>query len=198
MLHIAILDTTGILYSIAKFAGRRDPTTLDPDRSATYCIGAFSISMSALMGTHPVPAFVESTIRISNMHHGDDDRPRFFVLVFFSPIFTIIPFWATGRGLAFWDYNGAAVPAYLTMIIILLTCNVAYGMIAGIVSYIPPNTAPWLLRKATNGCVVPPGYAQAEPWVIPPGGIIPAWVWALYCHQTSVQLTHPSLHGIRA
>ena len=66
MLYVDILDTTGTLYSMAKFAGLRDPVTMDFERStAAYCVDAFSISMGALMGTSPVTAFVESATGIS-------------------------------------------------------------------------------------------------------------------------------------
>ncbi|KAI0259172.1 xanthine/uracil permease [Gloeopeniophorella convolvens] len=194
MLYVDILDTTGTLYSMAKFAGLRDPVTMDFERSTVaYCVDAFSISMGALMGTSPVTAFVESATGISEGGKTGitaiTTGLAFFISVFFSPIFSSIPSWATGGALVIvgtlmirnvrdinWDYIGDAVPAFLTIIIIPLTYNIAYGVIAGIVSYILLNTVPWLLRKATNDRVVPPSYAQAEPWVIPPGGIIPAWM----------------------
>ena len=66
MLYVDILDTTGTLYSMAKFAGLRDPVTMDFERSTiAYCVDAFSISIGALMGTSPVTAFVESATGIS-------------------------------------------------------------------------------------------------------------------------------------
>jgi adenine/guanine/hypoxanthine permease len=66
MLYVDILDTTGTLYSMAKFAGLRDPVTMDFEGSTVaYCVDALSISMGALMGTSPVTAFVESATGIS-------------------------------------------------------------------------------------------------------------------------------------
>ena len=51
---------------MAKFAGLRDPVTLDFERSTiAYCVDAFSISMGALLGVSPVTAFVESATGIS-------------------------------------------------------------------------------------------------------------------------------------
>ena len=51
---------------MAKFAGLRDPVTLDFENSTVaYCVDAFSISMGALMGTSPVTAFIESATGIS-------------------------------------------------------------------------------------------------------------------------------------
>lgn len=60
------VDTTGTLYSMAKFAGLRDPVTLDFENSTiAYCVDAFSISMGALVGTSPVTAFIESATGIA-------------------------------------------------------------------------------------------------------------------------------------
>ena len=69
MLYVDILDTTGTLYAMAKFAGLRDPVTMDFERSTVaYCVDAFSISMGALMGTSPVTAFIESATGIAGAY----------------------------------------------------------------------------------------------------------------------------------
>lgn len=44
-------------------------------------------------------------------------------------------------------------------------------------SYILLNGLPWLLRKVSGERIVPLDYGRAEPWVIPPGGIIPVWMF---------------------
>lgn len=63
-------DTTGTLYSMAKFAGLRDPVTLDFENSTiAYCVDAFSISIGALLGTSPVTAFIESATGIAGAFH---------------------------------------------------------------------------------------------------------------------------------
>ena len=54
------------LYSMAKFAGLRDPVTFDFEGSSiAYCVDAFCISMGSLMGSSPVTAFIESATGIS-------------------------------------------------------------------------------------------------------------------------------------
>ena len=59
---------------MAKFAGLRDPVTLDFENSTiAYCVDAFSISMGALMGTSPVTAYIESATGISGKY-----PPTFF------------------------------------------------------------------------------------------------------------------------
>ncbi|KAF5375867.1 hypothetical protein D9615_008244 [Tricholomella constricta] len=194
-LYVDILDTTGTLYSMAKFAGLRDPVTLDFENSTiAYCVDAFAISMGALMGTSPVTSFVESATGISEggktgltaMTTG----LAFLVSVFFAPIFSSIPGWATGGALVIvgslmirnvrdinWDYIGDAVPAFLTLIIIPLTYNIAYGVIAGVLSYMLINGIALALRKMSKGRVLPPNYYEdSEEWVVPPGSIMPPWV----------------------
>ncbi|KAL4065545.1 permease family-domain-containing protein [Scleroderma yunnanense] len=193
-LYVDILDTTGTLYSMAKFAGLRDPVTLDFENSTiAYCVDAFSISMGALVGTSPVTAFIESATGIAEGGKTGITAVvtgfLFFICVFFAPIFASIPSWATGGALVIvgslmirnvrdinWDYIGDALPAFLTILIIPLSYNIAYGVIVGVGSYVIINGTVWLVRKASNERFSPPNYDASEPWVIPPGGIIPVWV----------------------
>lgn len=196
-LYVDILDTTGTLYSMARFAGLRDPVTLDFENSTiAYCVDAFSISIGALLGTSPVTSFIESATGISEggktgitaMVTGS----AFFICVFFSPIFASIPPWATGGALIIvgslmirnvreinWDYPGDAVPAFLTIIIIPLTFNIAYGIIAGVLSYMLINGIAFFVILVTNERIVPSNYENSEQWVIPPGSIVPPWILKL-------------------
>ncbi|KAI0808160.1 xanthine/uracil permease [Fomes fomentarius] len=194
LLYVDILDTTGTLYSMAKFAGLRDPVTLDFEGSTVaYCVDAFSISMGALMGTSPVTAFIESATGIAEGGRTGITAIvtgiMFFISIFFAPIFASIPPWATGGTLVIvgslmirnareinWDYVGDAVPAFITLIMIPLTYNIAYGVIAGIATYIIINGLAWVLRKVSGGRLAPPNYDLAERWTVPPGGLVPGWV----------------------
>ncbi|KAF8905885.1 permease family-domain-containing protein [Mucidula mucida] len=196
-LYVDILDTTGTLYSMARFAGLRDEITLDFENSTiAYCVDAFSISMGALVGTSPVTAFIESATGISEGGKTGITAIitglAFFVSVFFAPIFASIPSWATGGALVIvgslmirnvrdinWDYIGDAVPAFLIILIIPLTYNIAYGVIAGVISYMLLNGIPWFFGKISGGRLVPPNIDASEPWVIPPGGIVPPWILRL-------------------
>jgi AGZA family xanthine/uracil permease-like MFS transporter len=179
---------------MAKFADLRDPVTLDFEGSSiAYCVDAFSISMGALMGCSPVTAYVESATGISE--GGKTGLTAitvsimFFISVFFAPIFASIPPWATGGALTIvgslmvrnvleinWLYVGDAIPAFLTLVIIPLTYNIAYGVIAGVISYMILNGVPLALKKISGGRIVPPDIEAAEAWVIPPGGITPPWI----------------------
>ncbi|KAG8417313.1 hypothetical protein J3459_012407 [Metarhizium acridum] len=65
-LYVDILDATGTLYSMARFAGLMDPVTQDFEGSAVaYMVDALCISVGAVLGVPPVTAFVESGAGIS-------------------------------------------------------------------------------------------------------------------------------------
>lgn len=91
-LYVDILDCTGTLYSMARFAGFVDPETQDFEGSAmAYIVDAFSISIGSLFGSPPVTAYVESGAGISE--GGKTGITAivtglcFFVSIFFAPIF---------------------------------------------------------------------------------------------------------------
>jgi AGZA family xanthine/uracil permease-like MFS transporter len=192
-LYVDIMDTTGTLYSMARFSGVMNERTADFENStAAYCVDAFSISMGALFGTSPVTAFIESATGISEGGKtgltGMTAGFCFFISVFFAPIFASIPSWATGGALVIsgslmirnvvdinWKYLGDAVPAFLTLIIIPFSFNIAYGLITGIFAMIILKGIPWALNRFTAGRICPPNYEDREDWGIPSGGLAPQW-----------------------
>ncbi|KAJ5612962.1 hypothetical protein N7510_006156 [Penicillium lagena] len=194
-LYVDILDTTGTMYSMARFAGAIDERTQDFEGSAiAYMVDAISISIGSLLGSPPVTAFVESGAGISE--GGKTGLTScmtgfaFFIAVFFAPIFASIPAWATGCTLVIvgalmakaaadinWRYYGDAIPAFLTIAIMPFTYSIAYGLIAGILSYITLNGVAWLLEKISGGRIVPPNKDESDPWSWKvPGGFFPPWV----------------------
>ncbi|KKK16276.1 hypothetical protein ARAM_003169 [Aspergillus rambellii] len=195
-LYVDILDATGTLYSMAKFAGAMDEKTQDFEGSAlAYMVDAISISIGSLFGSPPVTAFIESGAGISE--GGKTGLTScmtgicFFIAVFFAPIFASIPPWATGCTLVIvgsmmmqatleinWRYLGDAIPAFLTIAIMPFTYSIAYGLIAGIMSYIILNGGVFIIEKLSGGRIVPPNKAEDhEPWTWKlPGGFLPPWV----------------------
>lgn len=157
-------------------------------------VDAISVSIGSLFGTSPVTAFVESGAGISE--GGKTGLTScmtgicFFIAVFFAPIFASIPPWATGCTLVIvgalmvkaaaeinWRYLGDAVPAFLTIAIMPFTYSIAYGLIAGILSYITLNGIIWAIEKLTGGRIVPPNKDEKEPWSWRiPGGFFPPWL----------------------
>ncbi|KAI0008669.1 hypothetical protein F4779DRAFT_628359 [Xylariaceae sp. FL0662B] len=197
-LYVDILDCTGTLYSMARFANVMDPTTGDFEGSAiAYMVDAVSISIGSLLGCPPVTAFVESGAGISE--GGKTGLTAmctglcFFISIFFAPIFASIPPWATGCVLVLvgsmmmqavteinWEYLGDAVPAFVTIAAMPFTYSIADGLIAGICLYITLNTVVWLIEKASGGRIVPPNKAAKDHWTWKvEGGILPPWMMRL-------------------
>ncbi|KAM4061143.1 permease family protein [Hirsutella rhossiliensis] len=198
-LYVDILDCTGTLYGMARFAGLMDPVTQDFEGSSVaYMVDAISISVGAILGIPPVTAFVESGAGISE--GGKTGLTAmvtglcFLVAVFFAPIFASIPPWATGCVLILvgsmmvsavteinWKYMGDAIPAFLAIAIMPFTYSIANGLIAGICSYMLINTVVWLIKVASRGRVVPPNMDDKEPWTWRiPGGFFPPWLVRLF------------------
>ncbi|KAI5463959.1 hypothetical protein BGZ63DRAFT_376569 [Mariannaea sp. PMI_226] len=198
-LYVDILDCTGTLYGMARFADLVDPVTQDFEGSATaYMVDAISISIGALLGVPPVTAFVESGAGISEGGRTGLSAMVtgicFFISVFFAPIFASIPPWATGCVLILvgsmmargavdinWKYMGDAVPAFLTIAIMPFSYSIADGLIAGICTYILINSLVWIIKVASGGRIVPPNYEERDGWTWRiPGGILPPWMIRLF------------------
>ncbi len=194
-LYVDILDTTGTLYSMARFAGLVDPNTEDFEGSSVgYMVDALGISFGALLGTPPITAFIESGTGITEGGKTGLTAMTtglcFFVSIFFAPIFASIPPWATGCVLILvgsmmmravteinWRYLGDSIPAFLTIAVMPFTYSVANGLIAGVCSYILINTLVWIIEKLSRGKIVPHNKSEKDPWEWgAAGGIWPPWI----------------------
>jgi AGZA family xanthine/uracil permease-like MFS transporter len=216
-LYVDILDCTGTLYSMARFSGAIDERTQDFEGSATaYLVDAFGISIGSLFGLSPVTAFIESASGISE---GGKTGITAIVTglcfliscVAFSPIFSSIPPWATGCTLIIvgalmcksaaqinWKYMGDAIPAFLTLATMPFTYSIAYGLIAGIVSYAIINTLVWVLETVSRGRLTPPGKEDKEFWTYKiEGGILPPWLVRATRGQRDFWVDHDQLAKAR-
>ena len=155
---------------------------------------AFGISIGSLFGLSPVTAFIESGAGISEGGKTGLTAMTtglcFFISIFFAPIFASIPPWATGCTLIIvgammakaakdinWAYWGDALPAFITLAVMPFTYSIAYGLIAGVVSYMIINTFTWLLELASGGRIVVPDKELREAWTWKvKGGLLPTWV----------------------
>lgn len=76
-----------------------------------------------------------------------------------------------------WRYFGDALPSFVTLAVMPFTYSIAYGLIAGIITYIFINTATWLIELASGGRLITPDKEYKEPWTYKiKGGLLPAWV----------------------
>ncbi|KAF2690300.1 xanthine/uracil permease family protein-like protein [Lentithecium fluviatile CBS 122367] len=216
-LYVDILDATGTLYSMARFAGLMDERTQDFEGSSiAYMVDAFGISIGSLFGSPPVTAYIESGAGISE--GGKTGLTAmvtglcFFIAVFFAPIFASIPPWATGCTLVIvgslmaqaakdinWKYMGDAIPAFLTIAVMPFTYSIAYGLIAGIMSYIIINTLVFIVEKASGGRFVPANKEDKDPWTYRiPGGLRPPWVRRLMAGKKQFWISDDEMDGVPA
>lgn len=76
-----------------------------------------------------------------------------------------------------WRYFGDALPAFITLAVMPFTYSIAYGLIAGIVSYMIITTTTWFLEVVSGGRIVVPDRELREPWTWKvKGGLLPAWI----------------------
>ncbi|KAL0401105.1 UNVERIFIED_CONTAM: Adenine/guanine permease AZG1 [Sesamum latifolium] len=162
-----ILDTTGTLYSMARFAGFMDSNGDFEGQYFAFMSDASSIVVGALLGTSPVTAFIESSTGIREGGRTGltalTVAGYFMLAFFFTPLLASIPSWAVGPPLVLvgvlmmravveveWGDMREAIPAFMTMILMPLTYSIAYGLIGGIGTYIVLHLWDWgeeLLRK---------------------------------------------------
>lgn len=76
-----------------------------------------------------------------------------------------------------WRYIGDAIPAFLTIAIMPFTYSIAYGLIAGIISYMVLNTIVWIVEKVSGGKIKPADKEYKDPWTWRlEGGVLPPWL----------------------
>ncbi|KAG0331176.1 hypothetical protein BG000_011132 [Podila horticola] len=190
--YVDIMDTTGTLYSMAKFGGYM------------YKNGDFDGSTAAFLcdaTSTPVTAFIESGAGITEGGRTGITSITtalfFFISLFFSPIFASFPPWATGPALIVvgsmmvksvrsinWDYVGDAIPAFLTIAVMPLSYSIAYGLIAGVGSYAAINGSVYLLELLSGGRITPEDKDLREPWINESftwQNVLPGWMQKLIC-----------------
>ncbi|KAJ4971658.1 hypothetical protein NE237_004757 [Protea cynaroides] len=166
-LYVDILDTTGTLYSMARFAGFTDSNGDFEGQYFAFMSDATSIVIGSLLGTSPVTAFIESSTGIKEGGRTGltalTVAVYFFLSFFFTPLLASIPAWAVGSPLILvgvlmmrsvveieWNDMKQAIPAFVTMILMPLTYSIAYGLVGGIGTYIVLHLwdwGEWGLRK---------------------------------------------------
>ncbi|KAK3325328.1 permease family-domain-containing protein [Apodospora peruviana] len=196
-LYVDIIDCTATLYSMARFSRKmKDGDTDFPRSTIAYCTDAFCISIGALFGCSPVTAFIESGAGIAE--GGRTGLTAivaglcFLISIFFAPIFASIPPWATGCTLILvgclmirqvtkvnWAYIGDAVPSFVTIAFIPFCYSVAYGLIAGLFTYVALNILIWIVIQLSRGSVTPKDYDRKEYWTLRPEGEKP-WIIRIF------------------
>lgn len=63
-----------------------------------------------------------------------------------------------------WNYPGDSIPAFVTLMFMPFSYSIAYGLIAGLMSYAIINTIIWALGAVSGGRLLPPEYDDKEYW----------------------------------
>ncbi|XAR71874.1 hypothetical protein NMG60_11018318 [Bertholletia excelsa] len=159
-LYVDILDTTGTLYSMARFAGFTDSNGDFEGQYFAFMSDASSIVVGSLLGTSPVTAFIESSTGIREGGRTGltalTVAAYFLLAFFFTPVLASIPAWAVGPPLILvgvlmmkavveveWGDMRQAIPAFLTLILMPMTYSIAYGLIGGIGTYVVLHLWDW-------------------------------------------------------
>jgi len=160
-LYVDLLDTTGTFFAMAEFAGFMDQKGDFEGQQAGFLMDGLATTVGALLGTSPVTTYIESA---SGIEAGGRTGLTsvtvgimFLLSTFFAPLLASVPPWASGPALIIvgammmkgikdidWADYDAAIPAFLTIAVMPLTYSIAYGLIAGIGSFV----ALWLGEAA--------------------------------------------------
>lgn len=166
-LYVDLLDTTGTLFAMAKFANMLDEEGNFEGQTAAFCVDGVATTVGAFMGTSPVTTYIESATGIELGGRTGLTALTvsflFLLSIFFGPILASVPPWATGPALICvgammmkgvkeidWNDYGEAIPAWICMILMPLTYSIAYGIIGGLMSYTVINGSVFLWDRLVN------------------------------------------------
>jgi len=153
MLFIDIFDSIGTLIGLASKAGYLDEQGNVKNADKVLTADAVGSTIGACLGTSTPVAFIESAAGIAEGGRtglaGLTIAAMFFLSLFFSPILTAIPGFASGPVLIvlgllmmepitkidFSDFT-EGLPVFLTLILTLLTYSITDGLAFGFISYV--------------------------------------------------------------
>lgn len=152
-LYVDFLDTSGTLMGIVSNMGYVNEDGDFPRSRMAFATDALATLFGSFFGLSPVTSYIESAAGV-----GAGSRTgmtaiicgfMFLLSIFFAPIIASIPAWATGGSLIIvgsmmakslkyvkWHDPSHAATAFLTVMIMPLTYSIAYGLIAGIGTWI--------------------------------------------------------------
>ena len=151
-LFVDMFDNIGTLVAVTKRAGLVGKDGSVPRLNRILLSDSISMLFGALAGTSPVTSYIESAASVAV--GGRTGLTSivvgilFLLTLFFAPVVQAIPAFATAPALILvgalmmaalteveWTDPSAAIPAFLTVIIIPLTYSIANGLAFGITSY---------------------------------------------------------------
>ncbi len=165
-LFVDMFDTIGTLVGVATKAKMLDENEKLPRIKPALLADAIATLVGAIFGTSTTTTYVESSAGV-----GAGARTGlasvvtgllFLLAIFFAPIFTAVPGFATAPALIFVgflmvtaivdvDFNDPteAIPAYLCLIAMPLMYSISEGIAIGVISYVIINVCCGKAKKIT-------------------------------------------------
>ena len=155
-LFVDIFDTIGTLIGVSSKAGMLDEEEKLPRIKPALLADAIATTAGAVFGTSTTTTFVESSAGVgAGARTGLSSVVTgflFLLAIFFAPIFTAIPGFATAPALIFVgflmisailqiDFSDLteAVPAYLCLLAMPMVYSISEGIAIGVISYVLIN-----------------------------------------------------------
>jgi len=152
-LFVDMFDTVGTLIGVSTKAGMLTKDGKVPNAKQALLADAIGTTFGACMGTSTVTTYVESASGVTEGGRTGltalTTSLLFFLAIFLSPIFLMIPSAATAPALIIvgvfmmspvveikWSDYLEAIPAFLTIIMMPLTYSIAEGIAFGMTSYV--------------------------------------------------------------
>ena len=153
LLFMDLFDTLGTLIGASTSAGMADKNGRIHGLNKALMADAVGTTVGALVGTSTVTTYVESTTGIAAGGRTGltsfTVAALFFVALFFSPLFLVIPSAATTSALVIVgvlmtqtimkiDFNDIteAVPSFITIVMMPFTASISEGIVLGMLSYV--------------------------------------------------------------
>lgn len=170
-LLVVMLDTSGTLTAVAYQGNLLDKDGKLPNARRALTTDAVGSMLGAVCGTSPVTAYIESSAGIQAGGRSGLTAVvvgvLFLLALFFSPIATAVPPYATAPALIFvavlmvgglkeiaWDDLTEAAPALLTALAIPFTYSIASGIGIGFISYVAIKAVAWRWKDLNAAVVV--------------------------------------------
>jgi AGZA family xanthine/uracil permease-like MFS transporter len=149
LLYVDFFDTSGTLLAIVSSMGLINEDGDFENSRAAFTTDAIATMFGSIFGLSPLTSYIESAAGVEAGSRTGLTSVFvaffFFLSIFFAPIFSSIPAWATGGSLVVvgalmcrslvnvhWGNPAHSVCAFVTVIVMPLTYSIAYGLIAGI------------------------------------------------------------------
>ena len=168
LLFMDMFDTIGTLFGVAQHSKMVDENGNVPWIRKAMMVDAYATTVGALLGNCTVTAYMESAAGVTAGGRSGltalSTGICFAIALFMAPLFLSIPAAATGLALIlvgvmmmasvtkldFDDYANA-VPSFMCIAFMVLSCNISNGIVMGLLSYVLIHVACGRFSKLTIG-----------------------------------------------